>query len=175
MELTLDSISLSEAILAYLEDAPALLIIAMGLAAFIESLAIVGVIVPGVAIIVAFSLLASTAEVEVFPLLLSGAVGSFLGDSLSFWLGKHSKDALLLWRPLKKRPELVARAYKFCHRYGIASLLIGRFIGPLRPLVPMTAGILNYSWNRFLLAALIGCLLWAPVYILPGYYSVQLF
>ncbi len=48
------------------------------------------------------------------------------------------------------------------------TILIGRFVGPTRPLVPMVAGMLDLPVAKFVLPNIIGCLLWPPLYFLPG-------
>jgi undecaprenyl-diphosphatase len=45
---------------------------------------------------------------------------------------------------------------------------MARFIGPLRPIVPAIAGMMNMPTARFLVIDVIASVLWAPVYILPG-------
>ena len=45
----------------------------------------------------------------------------------------------------------------------------GRFIGPIRPLMPLVAGAMNMPAGLFVPVNLASALLWAPVYILPGY------
>ncbi|MCV5927765.1 DedA family protein, partial [Escherichia coli] len=42
------------------------------------------------------------------------------------------------------------------------------FVGPTRPLVPMVAGMLDLPVAKFVLPNIIGCLLWPPLYFLPG-------
>lgn len=46
--------------------------------------------------------------------------------------------------------------------------LVGRFIGPTRPLVPLVAGMLDLSPYKFAIPNIIGCVSWPPVYLLPG-------
>jgi hypothetical protein len=50
----------------------------------------------------------------------------------------------------------------------MVTILIGRFVGPTRPLVPMVAGMLDLPVAKFILPNIIGCLLWPPLYFLPG-------
>jgi membrane-associated phospholipid phosphatase len=45
---------------------------------------------------------------------------------------------------------------------------MARFIGPLRPIVPAIAGMMNMTLPRFLVVDIIASILWAPAYILPG-------
>ena len=41
---------------------------------------------------------------------------------------------------LRHHPEWMNGAETYFHKYGIASLLVGRFIGPLRPMRPLVLG-----------------------------------
>jgi hypothetical protein len=47
-------------------------------------------------------------------------------------------------------------------------VIAGRFIGPLRPVIPATAGMLAMRPRAFLSVAIPACILWAPAYLLPG-------
>ena len=47
--------------------------------------------------------------------------------------------------------------------------LIGRFVGPVRALVPLVAGMLGFKPLRFTIANVASAILWAPVYMLPGF------
>jgi hypothetical protein len=48
------------------------------------------------------------------------------------------------------------------------TILVGRFVGPTRPLVPMVAGMLDLPVAKFIVPNIIGCVLWPPFYFLPG-------
>ena len=52
---------------------------------------------------------------------------------------------------------------------SLASLLVGRFIGALRPMLPMVAGMLDMPFGRFLGVSLIAAAGWAVAYLLPGW------
>ncbi|WP_207061659.1 VTT domain-containing protein [Motiliproteus sp. SC1-56] len=142
---------------------------AIALAAFVESLALVGVVVPGVAILYAAASLAGGSEVGLGTCLLAAVAGAAGGDGLSFLLGRHAHEPLLRRWPFRQHPGWLDRGERFIRRYGIPSVVIGRFVGPIRPVLPFVAGMLNMPPHRFFSANLLSALLWAPVYILPGY------
>jgi undecaprenyl-diphosphatase len=52
-------------------------------------------------------------------------------------------------------------------------LFVGKFIGPIRPLLPITAGSLNMNKKSFFLIEILSCFLWALIYTIPGYYAGQ--
>lgn len=138
--------------------------------ALLESLAVVGLILPGVALLFMLSAAAAQYDVGFFSLALAGFLGGFLGDSLSFRFGQSALSYPWAKLFLAKHDQLQQKAHALCTRYGIAALLIGRFIGPLRPFVPMTAGILDYPKSRFYPTAILGSCAWAPFYLGPGYF-----
>lgn len=60
----------------------------------------------------------------------------------------------------------MAGAEAYFQRYGIVSLLIGRFIGPLRPMLPMVAGMCDMPFPRFLAVSLLAGAGWSVAYLL---------
>jgi len=131
-------------------------LVAIALVAFFESLALVGLILPGTVMMAALGALIGSGEVNFWHAWLAGIVGCLLGDWISFWLGWRFKKPLHRWSFLKK------------HEHSLFTILVGRFVGPTRPLVPMVAGMLDLPIRKFLPPNIIGCLLWPPFYFLPG-------
>jgi len=150
-------------------DEHALLPLLIGLLAFIETLAFIGVAVPGVALLFALSALAGSQQTALLPLLLAAFLGALIGDQFSFLLGRFAGPWFERHRPLKNHPQLLILGQHFFDRYGNVSVIIGRFVGPIRPLIPFTAGSCHMPPLRFTLLNLISALLWAPAYLLPGY------
>jgi len=46
--------------------------------------------------------------------------------------------------------------------------LFGRFVGPVRPVIPAVAGMMQMPAGRFLAVNVASALVWAPAYLLPG-------
>ncbi|WP_369820160.1 DedA family protein, partial [Oleiphilus sp. HI0043] len=78
-------------LIAWLELNPNWVFVAVLLIAFIESLALAGVIVPGVLLLFLVSALAGHINLPIEWLLLSGFLGAILGDGISFFLGHYFK------------------------------------------------------------------------------------
>ena len=72
------------------------------------------------------------------------------------------------WSFLKKNKALLDKTEHALHQHSMATVLIGRFVGPTRPLVPMVAGMLDLPPYKFALPNIIGCLTWPPVYFSPA-------
>lgn len=143
-------------------------LIAVALFAFLESLALVGLIVPGTVVMAGLGALIGNGEISFYYAWAAGVVGCLLGDWISWWLGWRFKGPLHRWSFLKRYKTLLTKTEYALHQHSMATILIGRFVGPTRPLVPMVAGMLGLSLRKFLPPNILGCLLWPPVYFLPG-------
>lgn len=139
------------------------------IAACIECLAVVGLLVPGTFLLFALAMLAGSGVLGLGETLLLGFVGGLIGDLLSYALGRRYHQNIRSLRGLRNHPEWLIRAEAYVSRYGVASLLVGRFIGPLRPMLPMTAGMLDMPFGRFLLVSVVAAAGWAMAYLLPGW------
>lgn len=154
---------------AWLAVNPGWLAAALFATAFVESLAIAGVIVPGVAVLFAVAVLAGKTGMPLTEALVWAGLGAVAGDSISFALGRCFNGRLTSIWPFSRYPTLIAKGEAFFHRHGGKSVVAGRFIGPIRPVLPLIAGALRMSWRRFLGFNMLSALGWAPVYILPGF------
>ncbi|WP_456378074.1 VTT domain-containing protein [Thiolapillus sp.] len=136
--------------------------------AFAESLAVVGMVVPGVAVMFAIGALIGAGALDFQSMVIWSVVGAVAGDGLSFWLGKKYQQQLTgLW-PFSKHPAMLKRGVSFFQRYGGKSVVIGRFFGPVRAIIPLVAGMMNMPAGSFLFANVLSALIWAPAYLLPG-------
>jgi membrane protein DedA with SNARE-associated domain/membrane-associated phospholipid phosphatase len=136
--------------------------------ALAESLAVIGVLVPGVAIMLIAGALIGNGVLAFWPACLLAIAGAILGDSLSFWLGRHYKARLRCLWPFSRHPAPLARGIDFFSRHGAKSVVLGRFVGPMRAMVPLVAGMLEMPTRRFLAANIASALAWGPLYLAPG-------
>lgn len=143
--------------------------VAIFLVACIECLAIAGIIVPGTVLLFAVAVLAGSGVLGLGETLLLGFLGGLLGDALSYMIGKHFHQNIRRLPVLRHHPEWIGSAETYFKRYGIASLLVGRFIGPLRPMLPMVAGMFDMPLLRFIAVSLVAAAGWSIAYLLPGW------
>jgi undecaprenyl-diphosphatase len=153
----------------WLNQNPNWIATAIGLTALVESLAMIGVIIPGVALLYAGAAIAGSLGMSAWPCLLAAILGAVIGDVASFLLGRYAHRPALKHWPFRQHPDWLERGEGFIDRYGAPSVIIGRFVGPIRPVLPFVAGMLQMPPHRFVAINLFSALLWAPVYILPGY------
>lgn len=136
--------------------------------AFWESIPVFGIFVPGSTIIVAASILIPLGALELLPVLMTATLGSIAGDCGSFLMGRRYGRSLLSWGPLARRADMVARAEHFFREHGGKGIFVGRFLAPIRGMLPAIAGMAGISWSRFLPAAILAAVGWAPLHVLPG-------
>lgn len=154
---------------AWLSLHPGWLALALFTTAFVESLAIAGIIVPGVAILFAVAVMAGETGMPLPEALLWTGLGAVAGDTTSFGLGRLLQDRLTTIWPLSRYPGIVSSGQRFFTHHGGKSVIIGRFVGPVRPVIPLIAGAMMMSWPRFLTFNIGSAVAWAPVYIFPGF------
>ncbi|MEJ2529279.1 MAG: bifunctional DedA family/phosphatase PAP2 family protein, partial [Gammaproteobacteria bacterium] len=138
------------------------------LAAMAESLAIVGLIVPGVAIMFGVGALISAGAIKFWPSFAWAVAGAITGDVSSYWLGYHFRDRITSIWPFTRYRSTLDQGRAFFAKHGGKSVAFGRFFGPVRAVIPLIAGSMGMRPWRFALANILSALVWAPAYLAPG-------
>ncbi|HEU4806490.1 MAG TPA: DedA family protein [Nitrobacter sp.] len=143
--------------------APVVLVLAFG-----ESIAFISLLVPAWSALLAIGALIGVSNISFWPVWIGAGIGAALGDWLSYWFGYHFKDRVAEMWPLSRYPDLLPRSQAFVQKWGIPSIYIGRFFGPLRATVPLAAGIFEMPYWRFQLANWISAMIWSAVLLKFG-------
>lgn len=167
MEFALDP--LSDAIERHLVWAGPIL----GLVTFGESLLVVGAFFPATALMLLAGSLAAVGVLDPVEVLLWCLAGAVAGDAVSYWIGRAAGPKGSRHPLLREHRTSVARARLFIRRYGVASIFLCRFMGPVRAVVPTIAGITAMGHNRFQLANVGSAIVWVPVMLAPGYLATK--
>ena len=154
--------------LTWLAAHPAWAGVAIGLIAFTESLALVGLLVPGAVLMFMAGAVVGGSQLDILPMLAWAIAGAILGDGVSYALGRYYRDQLRTLPVIRRYPGALARAERLFQRHGGKSVVIGRFVGPVRPVIPAVVGMLGMPPGRFFLANVSSALVWGPAYLLPG-------
>ena len=161
------------AVTLWLQQNPEWIVLGLCLAAFIESFALIGIIIPGVVLLAAISGLAASTNLSIFHVVFLVYLSSCLADISSFLIGKYLSNKIDHIWPFNNNPSWLEQGRKFSRTYGIPGVFLGRFVGPIRPLIPITVGSLSMVLRTFIFVDLISGLIWAPVYTLPGYFAAK--
>jgi membrane protein DedA with SNARE-associated domain/membrane-associated phospholipid phosphatase len=143
---------------------------AVFLVSFSESLVLVGLIVPGAVIMFGLGAIVAAGILGLKPVLVLAAAGAVAGDGISYWLGRHYQETLRSVWPFRRYPEMLKKGEGFFYRHGGKSVLFGRFVGPLRPVIPTVAGMLGMRPAHFIVVNVLSAIGWAFAYLLPGFF-----
>jgi membrane protein DedA with SNARE-associated domain/membrane-associated phospholipid phosphatase len=132
-----------------------------------ESLAFVGLLVPGSLLMTAAGILVGIGILPGWPTLVAAILGAIAGDGISYRLGYYFKDNIHSMWPFRRWPNFLHKGEDFFAAHGGKSVFLARF-SPVRPVVPVVAGMMRMNSWRFLFSNVTSALLWAPTYIVPG-------
>ncbi|NIG62930.1 MAG: DedA family protein [Serratia symbiotica] len=141
--------------------------------AFCESLAFMSLLLPATVILLALGAIIGKSGIAFWPICAAAAVGAFLGDWLSYWIGYHYQHRVVDMWPLSRNPKLLIRGHAFFERWGVLGIFIGRFFGPLRAVVPLVGGICGMPQGYFQLANIISSMIWAFGILAPGALGIK--
>jgi membrane protein DedA with SNARE-associated domain len=140
-----------------------------GFAIMCETSLFIGLIIPGDTVV----LVASTGVVDIldfFFLLGSVLLGSLLGETIGFFLGRffgpRIRNSKLGQRLGEKNWQLADR---FVERRGGIAVAISRFLPVLHSLVPVVAGMTTMRYRVFISWTVAACAVWASAYVSVGY------
>jgi len=138
------------------------------LISFTESLAVIGSLIPGSVIMTAIGILAGSGVIRIDLTLIAATAGAIAGDSFSYLIGNVFSDRLMTIWPFNKYPTWIAYGKDYFASHGGKSVLIGRFVGPIRAIIPVIAGMMRMNHWRFFIANFVSAILWSIVYVMPG-------
>ena len=139
------------------------------LIAFGDALAVVGIVVPALPLLFAIGTLIGLGHINGPYALLCAALGAFVGDGVSYWIGYRWGPAMReLWL-FKRYPQLLERGENLFRRHGSKGIVIARFIGAVRPFVPAVAGMVRLPLRNYVPASVFAALTWAAVFLAPGW------
>ncbi len=139
--------------------------------AFLETGAFVGLLVPGETVVIVGGVVAGQGHIEFGLLLGITWLCAFAGDVTGYVLGRRlGRRFLLVHGPrVHITEQRLVRVEEFFGRYGSVTILIGRFVGLVRPVAPFLAGASRYPPGRFVALAGLGTGLWSAAFVLLGY------
>jgi membrane protein DedA with SNARE-associated domain len=110
-------------------------------------------------------------DLSLTAVLIVGVVSAVAGDNLGYWLGRrYGRAALMRYaRWVLGHPERLQSMEAFVARRGPFSVFVARFIPGIRFMAGPLAGGLGLSSLPFLIANVLGALVYVPVAVAAGY------
>ena len=149
----------------------------VGVLAFLETGAFVGLIAPGETAVLLGGFVAGQGKIS-FPALLAIVwAAAVAGDVTSYVLGRRlGREFLERHGPrVRITPEVLDRVERFFDRWGGTAILLGRFVGLVRAVAPFIAGASRMPFRRFLPFDVLGAGLWGCGLVTLGYLFWQSF
>jgi membrane protein DedA with SNARE-associated domain len=135
----------------------------------LETSLFVGLVMPGDTVV----LVAATGVanlVDFFFLLGAVLLGSLIGESLGFWIGRLFGEKI---RYSKLGNKIGEKNWKmadaFIESRGGLAVAISRFLPVLHSLVPVVAGASTMRYRIFIRWTVAACAIWASAYVGVGY------
>ena len=127
----------------------------------------IGAIFPGVVVMLSFGSVISQGYMHFLPCVIASILGAVIGDTFSYYIGRYGRRFFKEnHRYLSTKNLKVGR--DFFDKYGAKSIVIARFIGPIRPAVPIIAGTTHMDFKLFTMWNTVGATVWSVAYLLLG-------
>jgi membrane protein DedA with SNARE-associated domain/membrane-associated phospholipid phosphatase len=143
----------------------------VGAMAFLETGAFIGFIAPGEFTVILGGVIAGEGTISIIPLIGIVWICAIAGDSVSFLIGsKVGRQFLLKYGPrIRITEERFHQVEDYFDRHGGKTIVIGRFLGFVRPLAPFIAGSSRMTYRQFIPYSVVGTGLWGTTFCLLGY------
>ena len=153
---------------SYFSAHPEIALAAVFAASLLEALALIGTVIPGSSVVFTGGILIGLGVLDPWWTGAIAVVGAIMGDGISYWLGHHYREKIRTVWPLKNHPELMERGQAYFKKNGGKSVFLGRFLGPVRAIVPVIAGMTGMPAPRFYAMNVASAFAWAAAHLLPG-------
>ena len=143
----------------------------VGVMAFLETGAFVGLLAPGETFILVGGLVAGQGQISIIVLIGIVWACAVAGDLTSFVLGRRlGREFMERHGPrFKITHERLDQVEAFYGRHGGKAVFLGRFVGLIRAVSPFVAGSSRMPLRRFLPYDILGAGLWGTSLCLLGY------
>lgn len=135
------------------------------LVTFGESFVLTGMFVPGTVLLVIMGGLVPAGYYDFGDLVFFAVCGSILGDGVSYELGRLGRFHVDRYAFLK---QYLQRGRSYFNAHGGKSVIMGRFIGPIRPIIPFIAGVSDMHRLSFYAYNILSAVAWSVCYLLLG-------
>jgi undecaprenyl-diphosphatase len=139
--------------------------------ALAETAAFLGFIAPGEFAVIFGGVLAGEGSLSILLLIGIVWVAAVAGDSIGFLIGHRFGRAFALkYGPrIRLTEDRVRNVEDYFARHGGKTIIVGRWIGFVRPLMPFTAGTSGMPYLRFLPYDVLSAGLWTTTFCLLGF------
>ena len=145
----------------------------VGVFAFLETGAFVGLVAPGETVVILGGAVAGQGATSIYLTIAVVWASAFAGDSVSFLIGRHlGREFVIRHGPrFRITRERFAQVETYFSRHGGKTILVGRFVGLVRALAPFIAGSSGMRYAAFCPYSILGTGMWAATFALIGFFA----
>jgi len=143
----------------------------VGVFAFAETGAFIGLVVPGETTMLLGGAVAGQGVIDVYILIGIAWFAAWAGDTTSFFIGRRlGRDFVLRNGPrFGLGADRFEQVEDYFSRHGGKTIFIGRFVGIVRALAPFIAGSSGMRYGAFVPYSILGTGIWSSLHIIVGY------
>jgi undecaprenyl-diphosphatase len=144
----------------------------VGVFAFAETGAFVGLVVPGETVMLLGGAVAGQGAIDIYLLIAIAWFAAWAGDTTSFFIGRRlGREFVMRNGPrVGISHERFEKVEDYFSRHGGKTIFVGRFISLVRAFAPFIAGSSGMRYRAFVPYSILGTGLWASAHILVGYF-----
>lgn len=128
--------------------------------AFLEAFVGIGLFISG-AILLSVCTILYVEQIATLPQMLPLAfLGALLSDHCGYYIGRSMGPRFHRTSFGMKRAKTLKKAEQTIAKYGVFAIFIGRFLTPIRSIVPLVTGVSGMARGKYTAFDLVACALW---------------
>ncbi|MEK7452753.1 MAG: DedA family protein [Patescibacteria group bacterium] len=144
------------------------------LSTLLETTVFIGLFIPAIILIIVSGFIAYNGYLDGSLIIFIAILGAIIGDTLNYFLGKYYKNKnrsgqTTLIEKIFKQKKYLNYSKEFFQKHGGKSILLGRFIGIIRPFISFIAGSSEMPLGKFMYFNIIGAIICILIYFEIGY------
>ena len=133
-------------------------------------------IVPSESLVITAGVFAASGEPNLFGVIAASALGAFIGDHVSYFIGRFAGEkAMRRAKPGSRKAAAWERGHKLLTDRGGTILIVCRYIPGARTAITLTAGAVSYRLRSFSFFDAIAASSWAAYSATVGYIGGEAF
>lgn len=133
----------------------------MPLLAFLEAFIGIGLFISGAILLSVCTVLYVEQIATLEQMLPLAFLGALLSDQSGFYIGRLMGPKFHQTSFAKKRASMLTKAEQRIDKYGVLAIFIGRFVTPIRSVVPLVTGVSGMARLRYTVFDLLACAAWS--------------
>lgn len=131
------------------------------LIAFFEAFVGIGLFIPGAVLLSVCTFLYVEDIAGLYTMVPLAFFGALLSDHSGYYIGRYMGPGFHQTRFAVKRAEKLRKAERSINKYGVFAIFIGRFLTPIRSIIPLVIGVTGMQRARYTAFDVMACALWA--------------